>query len=689
MNNETLGILFAPKSIAIVGASNKKNKIGTILVNNIIGLGYKGKVFFVNPSYGMLGLRKCYSSLEKIPKEVDLAILAIPSKFVLETIEKSADKIKNFVIISAGFSETGANGKKLEDKINKLAQAKGLNILGPNCLGFIAPTVKLNASFADGMPENGNIAFVSQSGALAVALMDKAKNERLAFSKIISVGNKMQISESELIEYLGNDDRTKVIGIYLEGIKDGAKFLKAVGKVSLKKPIVILKAGKTAKTQLAIASHTGALAGSDEITSVAFEKTGIIRANDLDEFLNLLKLISNYPSPKSSLCGVVTNAGGAGVLATDAFKDKNLSLADIPDKAKKKLKKILPAESSVENPIDLLGDAQDDRYRAVLEILRNEKIENIFCLLTPQGQTKVGQIALVATEYSQKKDLNIIPVFIGGEKISQALSSFVKNGLVNFATPEAAIGALEKYRVWQQFTDSRTKVSALKIDHKRKDKAQLIISKAIAEKRKALSFSDSAEMMKLYGIEAVAHADVTQENIENLNLGFPLALKIDSDTVLHKTDQGGLILGIKSIEQLKQSFSQMQEKFPGEKIIAQAQVDKFAEIILGIKRDAIFGPVIVYGLGGIYTEVFKLVNFLLVPMNLREIEMQIMKSKISFLFKGVRGQAACDSKQFAKILLGLMYFAQENLQVKEFDINPLFIHNYKQDACAVDIKIIF
>ncbi len=689
MTHQKLEDLFAPKSIAIVGASNKKNKIGTILANNIIGLGYKGKVFFVNPSYGMLGLRKCYSSLEKIPKEVDLAILAIPAKFVLETIEKSADKIKNFVIISAGFSETGTNGKKLEDKINKLAQAKGLNILGPNCLGFIAPTVKLNASFAGGMPENGNIAFVSQSGALAVALMDKAKNERLAFSKIISVGNKMQISESELIEYLGNDDRTKVIGIYLEGIKDGAKFLKAAGKVSLKKPIVILKAGKTAKTQLAIASHTGALAGSDEITSVAFEKTGIIRANDLDEFLNLLKLISNYPSPKSSLCGVVTNAGGAGVLATDAFKDKNLSLADISDKAKKKLKKILPAESSVENPLDLLGDAQDDRYRAVLEILRNEKIENIFCLLTPQGQTKVGQIALVATEYSQKKDLNIIPVFIGGEKISQALSSFVKNGLVNFATPEAAVGALEKYRVWQQFTDSSTKVSALKIDHKRKDKAQLIISKAIAEKRKALSFSDSAEVMKLYGIEAVAHADVTQENIENLNLGFPLALKIDSDTVLHKTDQGGLILGIKNIEQLKQSFSQMQEKFPGEKIIAQAQVDKFAEIILGIKRDAIFGPVIVYGLGGIYTEVFKLVNFLLVPMNLREIEMQIMKSKISFLFKGVRGQAACDSKQFAKILLGLMHFAQENLQVKEFDINPLFIHNYKQDACAVDIKIIF
>ena len=689
MNNKKMENLFAPQSIAIVGASNKKGKIGTVLVNNITKLGYQGKVYFVNPSYKMIGLKKCYQALTEIPKEVELAILAIPAKFVCETIEQASGKVKNFIIISAGFSETGTAGKKMEEKIEKLAREKGLHILGPNCLGFIAPPVKLNASFATGLPSAGNIAFVSQSGALAVALMDKAKKEHLAFSKIISVGNKMQISESELIEYLGNDEQTKVIGLYLEGIKDGQKFLKVASQVSLKKPIVILKAGKTAKTQVAIASHTGALAGSDEIMDVAFEKAGVIRANDLDEFLNLLKLLSNYAAPKSSTCAVITNAGGAGVLATDAFKDKQITLAEISAIAKKKLRKILPSESSVENPIDLLGDAQEDRYQAALELLHQEKIENVFCLLTPQGQTRVAKIATTIVAQAQKRGLDIVPVFIGGEKIVGALDIFIKNKLVNFATPEAAIGALEKYRIWQQFRENNSKVSVLKIDSQRKSLSQEIIKKAITEKRKALSFADGASVMELYGIAAIAHSDVTAENIQSLTIGFPLALKVDSDTILHKTDQGGLRLGIKNEEELKKSFSEMQAVFPGEKIIAQAQVDKFAEIILGIKKDPIFGPVIVYGLGGIYTEIFKLVNFLLAPMSLEEIETQVLKSKIGFLFKGARGQKACDAKEFAKILLALMNFAQENPQVAEFDINPLFIYNDKQRACAVDIKIIF
>jgi len=689
MKNQNLEKLFAPKSIAIVGASNKKGKIGTVLVENITKLGYKGKVYFVNPSYKLLGLKKCYSALEEISGQVDLAILAIPAKFVFQTIEKASDAVKNFVVISAGFSETGAEGKILEDKLKELAQVKGLNILGPNCLGFVAPALKLNASFAGGMPTAGNIAFVSQSGALAVALMDKAKTENLAFSEIISIGNKMQISESELIEYLGEDKQTKVIGMYLEGIKDGKKFLEIAKKVSLKKPIVILKAGKTAKTQLAIASHTGALAGSDEITSVAFEKAGVIRVDNLDEFLNILKLVSNYEVPESSLCAVLTNAGGAGVLATDAFKDKNISLAEISPASKKKLRAILPAEASVENPIDLLGDAQEDRYLGALEILKQEKIENIFCLLTPQNQTNVAEIAQVILEKAQTKKLNLIPVFIGGERVASAIAKLTKNGLVNFATPESAINTFEKYYNWQAFKATTPEVPMLKILATRKTQVQAIIKKALSEGSKALSFADGAKVMELYGIKAIAHSVVTGENIEELGLGFPLVLKVDSDEILHKTDQGGLRLGIKNQEELKRAFAEMNEAFKGEKIIAQFQAGKFAEIILGIKQDPIFGPVIVYGLGGIYTEIFKLVNFLLVPMSLVEIETELLKSKISFLFKGARGQAVCNSQEFAEILLGLMQFAQENPQVAEFDINPLFIYNDKQQACAVDIKIIF
>ncbi|NTV41386.1 MAG: hypothetical protein HGA61_03885 [Candidatus Moranbacteria bacterium] len=688
MEKQKLEKLFAPKSIAVVGASNKKGKIGTVLVNNIAKLDYKGKLFLVNPAYKFIGFKKCYSSVEEISQQVDLAILAIPAKFVFQTIEKAADKVKNFVIVSAGFAETGKEGKELEDKIQKLAEQKDLNILGPNCLGFIAPAIKLNASFAGGMPEKGNIAFVSQSGALAVALMDKAKTENLAFSKIISVGNKMQISESQLIEYLGDDEQTKVIGMYLEGVKDGQKFLQVAQKVSLKKPIIILKAGKTAKTQQAIASHTGALAGSDEITSAAFEKAGIIRANDLGEFLNLLKFISKYSAPKTSTCAVITNAGGAGVLATDAFKEKYIFLTELPTSAKKKLKKFLPAEASVENPVDLLGDAQYDRYQKALEILHSEKIENIFCLLTPQGQTKVEEIAKTIILFSQKKNVNIIPVFIGGEKIANALGDFPASGLVNFSSPEVAIETLDKYRIWQQFRDNSSAISTLKTNKSRMAKAQEIIQPAIAQKCKALSFADSAKVMKLYGIEAIANSFVTAENIEKLDLGFPLVLKVDSDKILHKTDQGGLRLGIKNKTELEKAFSEMNEIFSGEKIIAQFQAEKFAEIILGIKKDPIFGPVIVYGLGGIYTEIFKLVNFLLIPMSLEEIETQILKSKISFLFKGARGQTACNSKEFAEILLNLMNFAQENPNVDEFDINPLFVYNDNRKALAVDIKII-
>jgi acetate---CoA ligase (ADP-forming) len=479
-----------------------------------------------------------------------------------------------------------------------------------------------------------------------------------------------------------------VIGMYLEGIKDGEKFLKVASQVSLKKPIIILKAGKTAKTQIAIASHTGALAGSDEITSVAFEKAGVIRADDLEEFFNLLKLASNYEPPKSSVCAVITNAGGAGVLATDAFKDKEISLAEIPLSAKKKLKKILPAESSVENPIDLLGDAQSDRYQAVLEILHKEKVENIFCLLTPQGQTKVEEIAQTIISFSYKKNVDVIPVFIGGEKVAVALKDFSENGLINFSSPEAAIKALEKYRIWQQLGEKSIETASLKIDSVRKARSQEIISKAAAEGLKALSFADAARVMQLYGISSVAHSDVTEKNVAELGLGFPLALKIDSDKILHKTDQGGLRLGIKNQAELEKAFEEMKAAFPGEKIIAQFQAGKFAEIILGIKKDPIFGPVIVYGLGGIYTEIFKLVDFLLAPMTLKEIETQLLRSKTGFLFKGARGQAACDSQEFAEILLGLMNFAQENPQVAEFDINPLFIYNDRQSAQAVDIKII-
>ena len=683
-----LNKLFAPQSIAIVGASNKKGKVGTVVTENILKLGYAGKVYLVNPSYKILKLKKCYPSLAAIGKEVDVAIISVPAKFVHGVIAEAAENVKNFVIISAGFSETGKDGMEREEALRKLAKKHDLNILGPNCLGFIVPKLKLNASFAGGLPSAGNISFISQSGALAVALMDRAKQENIGFSSVVSVGNKMQLSESELLEHLANDKETKVIGMYLEGIKDGKKFIEVAQKVSKIKPIVILKAGKTEKAQKAISSHTGALAGSDEIIDIAFEKAGVIRANDLEEFFDLLTLISFTDAPKNEKVAVVTNAGGAGVLTTDAFKGKNIVLADFSKKVKDEMKSVLPAEASVENPIDLLGDAAEDRYQNIFSVLKSKNVGSIISVLTPQEQTPVEKITQVIIKNKRHNLSSEIAIFIGGERVRKSIAELKKNFIPNFSNPDSAIRALDKYYSWSIFKKNKTEFQKKAINAARKKEVAKIINQAFKEKRTALFFSEAADVMKKYGITPVSCYDILP-NIEIPEIKtFPVVLKVDSDKVLHKSDKQALILGIKTQRDLDQAISKLRIDFPAERFIVQPMQDKLAEIILGIKRDDLFGPVIVFGLGGIYTEIFKMVNFMIPPMSKESIEEQLLKSKIGFLFAGARGQKACDVKEFVKIISGLMDFALENDQVREFDINPLFLYNDGRSASAVDIKII-
>ena len=693
---KTYKSLFVPHSIAIVGASNKKGKIGTIIAENILKLGYTGKAYMVNPAYKILKMRRCYSTLSKIKNKVDVAIICVPAKFVIDVVKDGAKNVKNFVIISAGFSETGEEGAQREKELIELAKKYKLNILGPNCLGFIVPGIKLNASFAGGMPESGNIAFVSQSGALAVALMDKAKEENLGFSNIISVGNQMQLGEIELLEYLGEDKETKVIGMYLEGIKDGTKFLEKAKEVSIKKPIVILKAGKTEKSQQAISSHTGALAGSDEIIDVAFESAGIIRADDLDNFFDLLKLISFTDVPKNNEVAVITNAGGAGVLATDAFKGKKIILAEFDEKTKAELKKNLPNESSVQNPIDLLGDAKEDRYENILNILNNKKAGSTICLLTPQEQTPVEKISETIIKAKKINNIPMIAVFIGGGKTRKAIAYLEKNNIPNFSNPENAVRALDQYYKWDIFRKNKNKITEQKLSSERAMQVAKIITNAQNKKRRALLFPEAADVMRRYGINCVESYEILAgiQDVPEIK-NYPVVLKVDSDKVLHKSDKQALILNIENKEALNVAIKKLQENFPNEQLLVQEQLLIKAsqggqtEIILGIKKDEIFGPIIVYGLGGIYTEVFKMVDFLISPMDIIELKKSIIGGKIGFLFNGVRGQAAYDIDEFAKIILGLMDFALENSEVKEFDINPIFIYNYGRKACAVDVKIIF
>lgn len=688
-SKNNLEIFFNPRSIAVVGATEKEGKVGNAVAKNLLQLGYEGDVFLVNPGYKELFGKRCYAKLEDIEAEIDLAVIIVPAKFVNGVIQNAAEKVKNFIVISAGFLEIGGEGEKREKELARIAEEKKLNILGPNCLGFIRPGLKLNASFAGGLPAAGNVAFVSQSGALAVALMDMAEEKGIAFSHLVSIGNEMQIDGAALIEYLGQDENTKIIGMYLEGIKDGARLIKAAREVSRKKPIIVLKAGKTEKSQKAISSHTGALAGSDEIISAVFAKTGILRADSLEELISLVEFLSVNREPENDLATVITNAGGAGVLITDAFQGKQVKLADIDEQTKDELRKFLPEESALENPIDLLGDAGEDRYEKVLNIIDKTKTGSIICALTPQDQTPVAKIADKIIEFKKKTGKLVTTIFVGGTRTREAVLNLKAHNISNFTFPQPAADAIDQYYQWKVFKKRKTFAEAVIIDEKRKEKVEEIIGKAKAEKRPALLFSEAKEIMEAYGINTAAFQGIGPGESLEKEIGFPVVVKIDSDKILHKTDKQGIILNVGNQRDLEKALEKMKINFPGEHIIVQPMLDVQIELIMGIKRDEIFGPVVVLGLGGIYTEVFKLADFIIPPVTLEEIkEILAEKSKLSFLFKGTRGQQPYNLEELAKNLFNLAALAQEVEAIKELDVNPLLIYNDKRKAVAVDVKII-
>ncbi|MFC1756320.1 acetate--CoA ligase family protein [Patescibacteria group bacterium] len=680
--------LFEPKSIAIVGASEKEGKVGNVIAKNILNLGYEGKVFLVNPKHSEILGQKCYKTLNEIDEDVDLVIIVIPSKFVADVIEKAPIDIENFVVISAGFSETNNEGREREEALLRISEEKGLNILGPNCLGFISPKIKLNASFAGGMPKAGNIAFISQSGALAVAIMDLAKEEDISFSNIASIGNKMQLSETEIIEYLANDDNTKVIGMYLEGIKDGRKFIEVAEKVSQKKPIVILKAGKSEKAQKAISSHTGALAGSDQIMDVIFEKTGILRADNLENFVNLISLISKNDIPKNENVVIVTNAGGPGVLTTDEFKGKSISLVELDSSVKKDLKGFLPEESSVENPIDLLGDAQEDRYEKTLEVIDKIEVGSIICVLTPQDQTPVDKITKKIIEFNKKTDKIVMAIYIGGERISYSAKELEKNSISTFLFPMQAVGVLDEYYRWIKLSEKGIQIEKNPIDKKRVEQIMRIINNIRHEERNAALFSEAQDIVESYGIKTAKTRVLLPGELVGSDTDFPVVVKVDSATVLHKTERQGVMIGIKNQQELNGALEKMRSNFPEENIIIQPMLDIQTELIMGIKKDDIFGPIIVFGLGGIYTEIFKMVDFIVPSVDVDEIRIKLFESKIGFLFRKTRGKDPCDVDEVSRIIVGLSKLSTEISNIEEFDINPLLVYNDGRSAIAVDVKII-
>jgi acetate---CoA ligase (ADP-forming) len=679
---------FSPKSIAIVGASPKKGKLGNVLIENIKKSGWKGKFYYVNPKYAKS--RKGYfASLSEIKKPIDLALIAIPAPFVNDILENGAKAnpaIKNFVVVSSGFKETGKEGKELEENLENIAKKYNLNILGPNCLGFANPKEKLNATFTDIRLQTGSISIVSQSGALAVALLDWATDRKIGFSKIISIGNKADIEESGILYYLANDKDTKAIVLYLEDIKNGSRFMEALAKITPRKLVVVLKAGKTVAGQKAVSSHTGSLAQNEEIVEAVFEKLNVIPANNIEEFQDIIYYLNSNPVLAKNEVIIVTNAGGSGVMASDFVgKSKIIKLLNFPEKFKHEIKKNLPASASVGNPIDVIGDAPPERYEKTLEYIAKYFPYNpVLVILTPQNQTDPKKVAHILVNFKNKIE-NISACFMGGEKIACAKEFLTKEKIPNFENPERSLAVMEKLTKYQAGKNIFAKPS-LFATHSQKSNS--VIEKAALEQKNALFWKEAEKLFAKFRVKLAK--SISFENIaelKNKKISFPCVLKTDDPDIAHRLEKNAVMLNIQNAKELKNAFGKMEKSTGANHFLLQSMAESGLEIIIGMKRDPTFGSIILCGWGGSLTEIFKDKIILVPSFNKQEIEKKLAQLAIFPILKGFRGKKGYDFGEISRVIVATAQIAAENPQVREIDINPLVIYNDGNKGEILDAKI--
>lgn len=667
--------MLNPRSIAIIGASDKKGKIGNILIKNIKNKKYKGAIFPINPRHKIIEGLRVYQSVLEVDEKIDLAVIAIPAPFVLSAVEECNDKeIKNIIIISAGFSESGSKGKKIEEELKKIAEKNKLNILGPNCLGFINNTKNINVSFAKKEISQGNIGLISQSGAFVTGLLDIAREEDLGFSKIITLGNKTVLDEIDFLNYLAKDSETKIIGLYLENIKRGRLFYNTVAKISAKKPVLILKAGNSEKVQEAIISHTGAMAGEIETMKKVFKETGALYFENMANFWQTLKLFNNHKIFQNNNLVILTNAGGPGVLTADLIEQKkNLNFYNFSSQEKKGIKNKLPGASSVENPVDILGDADSKRYEDVLnELIKIKKIGAVLTLITPQAQTDVDNILKIIKTKEVRSNFPIIPILIGAKKRNV------------FQFPREVIEALEKISDYVELKkiDKASKKEQEKDGFLSPFKFKNLAEKVKKSGREVFFYDEACDLMKHYGIKSLK-AEIIKDDSQYSDFEKKLIMKIDDPNILHKAAQGGVIAGIKNKIDFEKGLKQLNKKFRGQKIIVQKQVEKGVEIIIGLKKDPSFGPVLLCGIGGILTEIIDEKNLWILPVDKKEIAKDLKETKLFKIFEkeGLNFNSLIDE------IYKVGKIGWHNAWLKELDINPMFFYQDSKNPLAVDVKV--
>ena len=692
-----LDALFAPKSIAVIGASNRQGSVGRAVFTNILLNEYTGTVYPVNPKDRSISGVRSYPSIGDLPESVDVAVVVVPAAVVPAVTEECGKKgVKGLIIISAGFKEVGQDGATLERQVASLAQKYSMRMVGPNCLGTINtdPEVRLNASFASQMPLEGSIAFASQSGALGEAVIDYATGEGIGFSKFISVGNKADVNENDILEYLRADPKTKVILLYIEDIVDGRKFVDTVSKVTQEKPIIAVKAGVSPEGAKAATSHTGALAGSDEAYNAILKQSGVLRVESIIDLFDYARAFAKQPLPRGNRVAIITNGGGPGIMATDASVRYGMQISQFSEATKAKLRAGLPKEASVNNPVDLIGDAQSDRYELALQALDDEGVDCGLVLLTPQAMVDLKKVAETIASVGPRSGKTILTSILGLTDITPAVEVLESNNIPHYTFPESAVRALAAMHEYQGWIErARTQIKHFEVDI---GKAQEIISSAKRAGLTNLPQDDALRILSTYGLPVIKTetASSKAEAVEAAKrIGYPVAMKIISPDVVHKIDVGAVKLDLNSDQDVSEAFDEILKNVNSrvprariEGVILQEYITDGTETIIGIHRDPKFGPLLMFGLGGIYVEAYRDVSFRLAPI--RELSADNMISQIrgSKILQGFRGQPPADTKTIAECIERLSQLSIELPDVLELDVNPLVA--FTNGCKALDARII-
>jgi len=689
---------FNPASIAVVGASQTKTKVGYGILASLSEGGYEGEVFPVNPKAGKINGYKCFPDIASIGEVPELVIIVVPAKIVPAVMEQCAKVgVKAAIIITAGFKEVGKEGARLEHQIATTAKRAGIRILGPNCLGVIAPVNKLNASFGGKLPRPGSIGYISQSGALVAAILDMANAAGIGFSKLVSIGNKADVNELDVLNALADDEQTRVIAGYLESISDGNTFIRRAEEISHKKPILLIKSGGTSAGARAASSHTGSLAGAETAYECVFERAGIIRCGSIKQQFDFAAAFAYQSLPAGCNTAVITNAGGAGIMAADAVETQGLVFAKLKDETVQRLSKVLPPAANLRNPIDVLGDALADRYeRAINIVLDDEGVEAVLVLLTPQAMTDAKATAAAVVKITAaRRDKPVFAAFLGDEKVAGGIEILRENNVPCYDSCEGAVSAIKAMADYVRWRSRPKRVVKLFAVNRRK--VETIIDRHLRQGAAQIGESDSKEILEAYGFSTpkgavAATADQAVGIAERI--GYPVVMKIFSPDILHKSDVGGVKIGLNNPQEVMDAFDLMMFRIPKKcpdasilGVLVQQMCTAGKEVILGMNRDPHFGPLMMFGMGGTMVEVLKDVSFYLAPLTAQEARQMLVNTRTYRMLTGVRGEAAVDIDKLSEALQKLSQLVTEFPQIQQMDINPFMVGPEGTVPVAVDARI--